>query len=211
MSCHTCRHTRTHKHAGRQWLDVGADFCCSPCSIRGLRRSSSWQSLRGRGEKEGERGKGWCRHGPFRFFHLENFARVRVLQLRLFGSSLLAPAAVVCESFVNKGVFGSVILFAHADPCARIRSRSLAQERRGSSCCVTGSSEFGSLSGGKASVPWVKHPLNTTEIELRPDLSRGFKSYIMFMFSQGKVVRVAAVWMLRSGNSARDSWLRVVK
>lgn len=33
----------------------------------------------------------------------------------------------------------------------------------------------------------------------------------MFMFSQRKVVRVAAVWMLRSGNSARDSWRRVVK
>lgn len=79
--------------------------------------------------------------------------RVRVLLLRLFRSSLFAPAAVVWESLVNKGVFGSVILVAHADPCVRIRLRSLAPERRGSSCCVTGSLEFGSLSGGKASVP----------------------------------------------------------
>lgn len=42
-----------------------------------------------------------------------------------------------------------------------------------------------------------------------PRFSREFKSYIMFF--QRKLVRVAAVWMLRSENSARDSWLRVLK
>lgn len=97
--------------------------------------------------------------------------RVRVLLLRLFGSSLFAPAAVGWESLGNKGVFGSVIPVAHADPCARTRSRALAPERRGSSCCVTGSLEFGSLSGGNASVP---HPLNATEVGVRAAFPSGF-------------------------------------
>lgn len=101
--------------------------------------------------------------------------RVRVLLLRLFGSPLFAPAALVRKSLVNKGVFGSVILVAHADPCARVRWRSIAEERRGSSCCVTGSLQFGSPSGGKASVPRVKHPRNATETEFRSEFKILYK------------------------------------
>lgn len=102
----------------------------------------------------------------------ETLPRRRVLLLRLCRSISLCAT----RSFVFKR-FGFIYLFilkirACLAECscwlAPTRSRSLAQESKGSSCCVTGSLEFGSLSGGNASVPCVKHPLNTTGIDLRP-------------------------------------------
>lgn len=84
--------------------------------------------------------------------------RVRVLLLRQFGSHRsFAPAAVVRGTFRESGRVWQ------RDPLRTrrsVRADPLAQERRGSSCCVTGSLEFGSGSGGKG-------PLNATEIEFR--------------------------------------------
>lgn len=111
--------------------------------------------------------------------------RVGVLLLRLFASSLFAPAAVCC---VSKGVFGCV------RACVLFRTRRSArdlspQERRGGggSCCVPGSLEFWIRSAGKASAPRVARPPNTPQIEVS---SQAFKSARMFMFSERKLARV---------------------